>query len=47
MRWENEFQLRFKGLKLAGTTVHNRLAGQLCTEEQRLQTEINSIKVTN
>jgi len=37
MRWENEFQLSFKGLRLTGTTIHNRLAGQLCTGEQWLQ----------
>ena len=36
----------FKGLRLTGTTIHNRLAGQLCTGEQWLQIEMNSTKVT-
>jgi hypothetical protein len=47
MRWENEFQLSFEGLRLTGTTIHNRLAGQLCIGKQRLQISMNSTKVTN
>jgi len=47
MRWENEFKLSFEGLRLTGTTIHNRLAEQLCIGKQWLQISMNSIKVTN